>query len=335
MVNTPLNDTLAKAVAASSPDGLIVCDDRGLITYANDEVCAMSGFSVAELIGSLVEKLVPPDASRSHPGLRNEFVEVSASRRMGPAGNVRLLRHDGTEMSVAIALHTVSDDTGTSVVASIRDISERMDQERRLLLSNEALSLAAERERIGRDLHDTVLQHLYALGLEMQALEMAVDESLADRVGVAVDQIDRAIREIRTTVFTLSAAQRQGSFGQEIQDVVQMASRVLGFSPRVVIDGAAELLIPPNVRVELFATLREALGNVARHAHATEALVEIRVAHDLYVTVDDNGVGISQSALGTGNGLGNLASRAESLGGTFEIRARPSGGTRLTWRVPL
>ena len=335
MVNTPLNDTLAKAVVASSPDGLIVCDDRGLITYANDEVCAMSGFSVEELLGSLIEKLVPLDTSHSHPELRDHFVVTSASRRMGPAGNVRLLCRDGTEMSVAIALHTVSDAKGTSVVASIRDISERMIQERQLLISNEALSLAAERERIGRDLHDTVLQHLYALGLEMQALEMVVDASIADRVGVAVDQIDRAIREIRTTVFTLSSAQRHGSFGQEIQEVVQMASRVLGFSPRVVIDGPAELLIPPNVRVELFATLREALGNVARHAHATEAIVEIRVAQDLRVTVDDNGVGISQTALGTGNGLGNLAARAGNLGGTFDIGTRPSGGTRLTWRVPL
>ncbi len=335
MMSSALTEKLARAVIERSPDGLVICDQNGVITYVNDELTTMSGYGANELIGQLVEVLVPADAIAGHPHLRDGFVVSNASRPMGPSGNVRLRHCDGSEVSVAVALSTIHDASGRSVVASVRDISERMDQERRLQLSNEALALAAERERIARDLHDTVLQHLFALGLEMQALEMVVDESLATRLSSAVDQIDHAIREIRTTVFTLGSAQRHGSFGQEIQDIVRQAVRVLGFTPRLVIDGAAELLVPANVRIELFAALREALGNVARHAHATETLVEIRVDQDLMVTVDDNGVGIDEQSIGRGNGLGNLAARAHGLGGTFDIRAKAGGGTRLTWRVPV
>ena len=330
-----LTEKLARAVIEQSPDGLVICDQHGVITYVNDELSSMSGYGANELIGQRVEVLVPLDATARHPDLRGEFLQTNASRPMGPSGDVRLRHRDGTELAVAVALSTIHDASGRSVVASVRDISERMDQERRLQISNEALALAAERERIARDLHDTVLQHLFALGLEMQSLEMIVDNSLTARVTSAVDQIDHAIREIRTTVFTLGSAQRHGSFGQEIQDIVRQATRVLGFSPRLVIDGAAELLVPLAVRVELFAALREALGNVARHAHATEALVEIRVEQDLMVTVDDNGVGIADNSLGKGNGLGNLAARATGLGGTFDIRARVTGGTRLSWCVPV
>jgi len=262
-------------------------------------------------------------------------VKADASRPMGPAGDVRLLHRDGTEIAVSIALSVLNNERGHSIVASVRDISERVKLERRLQTSNEALALVTERERIARDLHDTALQHLYALGLEMQALEMLVDPTMTSRVTSAVDQIDHAIREIRTTVFTLGSAQRQGSFGQEIQALIRQATRLLGFTPRLVIDGAAQLLIPADVRSELFAVVREALGNVARHAHATEVLVEIRVEGELSATIDDNGVGIAPNALGRGNGLGNLAARAEGLGGSFEIRAKPSGGTLVTWKVPL
>jgi PAS domain S-box-containing protein len=335
MESSSLSERLAIAVVESSPDGLLLCDDHGVINYVNEELSSMSGYRVVELIGKKVETLVPMDTRPAHPTLRDSFVAANASRPMGPSGDVRLLCRDGSELSVSIALSVIRDGAVRSVVASIRDISERVEQERRLQISNEALALASERERIARDLHDTALQHLYALGLEMQALEMLVDSSMSTRLSSAVDQIDHAIREIRTTVFTLGSAQRHGSFGQEIQALLRQATRVLGFSPRLVIDGAAELLIPPHVRIELFAALREALGNVARHAHASEALVEIRVDQALTATVDDNGTGISADAVGKGNGLGNLAARAAGLGGTFDIRAKPAGGTRLTWKVPV
>lgn len=330
-----LSERLAIAVFNSSPDGLVLSNDHGVITFVNDQLCSMSGYDVQELVGRQIELLVPTDTRATHPQLRDSFAAAKVARPMGPSGDVRLRRRDGSELSVSIALSVIQDEVGLSVVASIRDISERVEQERRLQFSSEALALASERERIARDLHDTALQHLYALGLEMQALEMLVDSSLSTRLSSAVDQIDHAIREIRTTVFTLGSAQRHGSFGQEIQALLRQATRVLGFSPRLVIDGAAELLIPLHVRIELFAALREALGNVARHAHASEALVEIRVDQHLTATVDDNGRGIAPDAVGKGNGLGNLAARAAGLAGTFDIRAKPSGGTRLTWRVPV
>ena len=324
---TNLSQLPAIAVMEASPDGLVLCDDTGVILFVNAAMAAMSGYQKAELVGQRIEVLVPTSARPSHPTLRSGFVKADASRPMGPAGDVRMLHRDGTEIAVSIALSMLNNESGHSVVASVRDISERVKLERRLQTTNEALALVTERERIARDLHDTALQHLYALGLELQALEMLVDPAMTTRVTSAVDQIDHAIREIRTTVFTLGSAQRQGSFGQEIQALIRQATRLLGFTPRLVIDGAAQLLIPADVR--------EALGNVARHAHATEVLVEIRVEDELTATIDDNGVGIAPNALGHGNGLGNLAARADGLGGSFEIKAKPSGGTLVTWNVPL
>jgi PAS domain S-box-containing protein len=335
MESTNLSQLPATAVMEASPDGLVLCADTGTILFVNEAMVAMSGYDKAELIGQPIEVLVPTSARPSHPTLRSGFVKADASRPMGPAGDVRLLHRDGTELAVSIALSVLNNERGHSVVASVRDISERVKLERRLQTSNEALALVSERERIARDLHDTALQHLYALGLEMQALEMLVDPAMTSRVTSAVNQIDHAIREIRTTVFTLGSAQRQGSFGQEIQALIRQATRLLGFTPRLVIDGAAQLLIPAEVRLELFAVAREALGNVARHAHATEVLVEIRVEDKLTVTIDDNGVGIAPNALGRGNGLGNLAARASGLGGSFDIQAKPTGGTLVTWNVPL
>jgi signal transduction histidine kinase len=199
------------------------------------------------------------------------------------------------------------------------------------------LALADERDRIARDLHDTVLQRLFGLGLELQALTSRTEPMLAAQLTRAVDELDLIIREIRTTVFTLGSAQREGSFGQELGTVVAQSSRVLGFTPRVRIDGPIEAAMPPAVRTELIASLREMLGNVGRHAGASMAEVVLTLEDDdVHLTVQDNGRGLdAEVKVYEGNGLRNIRERARSLGGECTVGNGPQGGCLVRWHAPL
>jgi signal transduction histidine kinase len=138
-------------------------------------------------------------------------------------------------------------------------------------------------------------------------------------------------------VFTLGAARRDGSLGQEIGDILAQAARVLGFSPRLRIEGALENMVSGALRIDLAASLREALGNVARHSQATVVSVELVVRdYTLTMRVIDNGVGIPQEAQSSpGNGLRNLSTRATTHGGTCNLIPLESGGTLVEWIVPV
>jgi signal transduction histidine kinase len=259
---------------------------------------------------------------------------------MGPGLELRLVRRDGTLLPVEISLAPISiGEAGTvspGVVAIVRDVSERLRAAQTLRTAQDLLTLAQERERIARDLHDTVLQRLFGLGMELQATAMRAEQGVGERLERAVDEIDRIIREIRTAVFTLGSAGREGSLGQELGTVVAQSARVLGWTPRLRMDGPVESSITPEIRVELMASLREALGNVARHAHGTEAEVEITADDRIVMRVLDNGRGVPADVdVTAGNGLRNMAERARSLGGDCAVGPRPERGTELRWWVPI
>lgn len=331
-----LDDRVVRAVVQDSPDGLLICDESGRIRYVNAALCEITGHTSDELVGQSVDELVPMAHRSTHAEHRSQFHKAPRTRPMGRGLSLTAMRKDGTEIAVEISLSPVHTPDGTLTIASVRDITDRLEQSDRLRAAAELLALSSERERIARDLHDTVLQRLFGLGLELQALGMRAEPTVTDRIEGAVDEIDRIIREIRTTVFTLGSAQRAGSLGGEIGNVIQQATRVLGFTPRLRIDGPVESLVSPEVRIEMVASLREALGNIARHAHASEAIVELTVDDLLELSVRDNGVGLPDGfETSAGNGLRNLSARAELLGGECTVANTGSGGVLMRWRVPL
>lgn len=318
------------------PDGLLVCSADGTITLANQRLVEMSGYTADELVGRSVDVLVPPGSRPRHAALRQGFVEANRARPMGPGMHLSLSRIDGTEVPVEISLSPLSGTGAHGVVAIIRDVSERLRAESVLRTTGELLALADERERIARDLHDTVLQRLFGLGLELQAVALRAQTDVSDRIEQAVDEIDLIIREIRTAVFTLGSAGRQGSLGQELNAVTSQAKRVLGFAPRLRMDGPVETAITPEIRTELLASLREALTNIARHSGASEAEIELNAADQLVMRVLDNGKGVPETFdVMSGNGLRNMAERARLLGGGCEIAQRTERGTELNWWVPI
>lgn len=328
-----LDDSVLRHSLDQSPDGLLICETDGRIVYVNSALCAMTGYPASELIDSTIEKLVPVDRRNDHVHRREKYAREPQVRPMGRGMTLAATRADGTEVPVEISLSPVDGPNGTMTIASVRDISDRLADAERLRATHEALALSGERERIARDLHDTVLQRLFGLGLELQALGPKSEPDIAPRLEIAVDEIDRIIKEIRTSVFTLGAARREGSLGQEIGTIVAQSARVLGFSPRLRIEGPLENMVGPTLRPDLTASLREALANVARHSEATEVAVEIVMDED-FVTmrVIDNGKGFPvEDPRPSGNGLQNLQARSLGHRGYCRVSSTPDEGTTVEW----
>ena len=204
------------------------------------------------------------------------------------------------------------------------------------------LSLYEDRDRIARDLHDLVIQRLYATGMSLEGtMPMITRPEVASRITNAVDAMDMTIKDIRATIFALQArdtADRSDLRG-DIVRLVEETTPPLGFAPSLRLGAGLGGDIPSEVAEQALAALREALSNAARHAAATQVDVTVDLSADrmLTVQVTDNGTGIP--ANGRRSGLRNLARRADKLGGELVLGPADPGasppGTRLEWRVPL
>ncbi|MGN6688713.1 MAG: sensor histidine kinase [Actinomycetales bacterium] len=204
--------------------------------------------------------------------------------------------------------------------------------------AREELAVAADRERIGRDLHDLVIQRIYATGLGLQAaLASTVEPAVTELLEQSVTDLDETIREIRTTIFQLQATEAdRAQLRARATAETETAGRSLGFRPSLSLAGPLDTDVPEALADAVVAALREALSNVARHAHATRVHVTLQVAHgEVTLVVVDDGVGIGGTS--RRSGLANLAGRATALGGeaTVDPVTAPGRGTRLVWRAPL
>ncbi|MCK9893956.1 GAF domain-containing protein [Frankia sp. AgB32] len=200
----------------------------------------------------------------------------------------------------------------------------------------ERLLVAEDRGRIARDLHDHVIQRIFAVALGLQDLAQYESPANADRLGGYVEDIDATIKDIRRTIFELrpGPAAARGRVRDVIGKIVRDARPGLGFTPTVRFAGPVDAVVDDALADHLCAVVREALSNVARHARAGAAEVSVGIADDeLIVEVADDGVGLGGSS--RRSGVDNLRTRAESLGGTFLLTSLPGGGTQLRWAVPF
>ena len=200
----------------------------------------------------------------------------------------------------------------------------------------EQMAVFEDRDRIARDLHDLVIQRLYATGMSLQGVtSQIVSPEVAERVSRSVDALDDTIKEIRSAIFALQthAAAKPADMRARILFVVQEMAQALGFAPSLHLQGALETRIPEEIIEQMLTALRESLSNAARHANARNVAVTVSVTSALMLTVTDDGVGIAPG--GRRSGLRNLEQRAAALGGSLVISAPDGGGTELVWRVPL
>jgi signal transduction histidine kinase len=195
-----------------------------------------------------------------------------------------------------------------------------------------------ERDRLARDLHDTVIQRLFAVGLSLQSLAQAASEPTVEGgLQSAIADIDDTIRQIRTSIFELESKESDIGTRAAVLALVEELGDVVGFDVHLSFEGPIDAAVPALVAEHLLATAREAMTNVGRHAGATEAWVVVSVADGCCrLRVVDNGRGLAPERSGrSGHGLENMRHRAEKLDGCFEIDCPEGGGTVLTWQVPV
>ena len=199
------------------------------------------------------------------------------------------------------------------------------------------LSVIDDRDRIARDLHDRVIQRVFAVGMSLQgAARLPERDQIVERVNKAVDDLDATVNEIRTAIFELGESPMPGGLRRSALELTKEMASSLGMRPDLIFEGPIDNAVPQQVADHLLAVLREALTNVGKHAQATRCTVTISAADDVSLEVSDNGTGIPLPlADGAGLGLVNLRSRAEKLKGSFEVQVNEEGGTQLLWRVPV
>jgi len=235
-------------------------------------------------------------------------------------------RRQGRQPFVAEELHLAAGFANQAAVA-IELAEARAEQQRAVMLE--------ERDRIAADLHDNVIQKLFAAGLTLQSTAATVPPGTAtDRILATVEDLDSTIRQIRTTIFRLNYVSGSAVRGlrARLLDVAVELTPALGFEPALQLSGFLNTA-SEDVAEDVVAVVREALTNVARHANARWAEVDLaRDADRLHIEIRDDGVGPGPP--GRRGGLDNLRRRAERRGGTCDVAPREPVGTSLTWSIP-
>jgi signal transduction histidine kinase len=250
---------------------------------------------------------------------------------LGGPGNVRGVltvgRHPGAMPLAQAAVELVMTFAAQAGIA-LELAEHRKDAER--------LAVFEDRDRIARDLHDLVIQRLYASGMKLQGvMPQIVRPQVEERVSSVVDDLDATIKDIRTAIFGLQARdgkERHGLRGK-VMEVLEQMTGALELSSSVQLDGRLDSAVPGDIGEDMLHALREALSNAARHGKATQVEVTVEAGSDLVLLVRDDGIGIKDTS--HRSGLANLARRAGQYGGTLTVGPAAGGGTVLDWRVPL
>ncbi|MET8764268.1 GAF domain-containing protein [Lentzea sp. NPDC004782] len=191
-----------------------------------------------------------------------------------------------------------------------------------------------DRDRIARDLHDHVIQRLFATGMSLQgALTWVNHPEARRRVTKAVNQLDQTVLEIRTSIFDLQADSGDTGLRRRLLDIVAEITENAEVSPAIRMSGTIDSLVPDHIAEHAEAVVRETVTNALRHAHATELTLTVEAGDALIISMVDNGLGMPPEV--ARSGLRNLEQRAASLNGALTVADEPGGGTRVTWRVPL
>ena len=293
-------------IALADEDGDIVVEhidgDTSLVTVGTGDVVLNSAMSDPDATAITVPML----GREAHPGI------------------VTVTWRGATPLDQAQTLDMVT--TFVEQAGLILLLSQsRQEQER--------LAIFEERDRIARDLHDLIIQRIFAAGIQLQGALRA--NNSASRISEVIISLDETIREIRKTIFSLESDDDERSVRGRLIQEINNSIAGLGFSPRLELDGPLETMLSVDMADHLMAVVREALTNVVKHAGASDVLVRIQVDADrVDLTVVDDGVGLGD--ITRRSGLANIVSRAHEHGGSVLIeRVSSQGGTRLSWSAPL
>ncbi len=310
-------------VAGSAGVTITTMDDHDLMAGIRSDGTAASGARDAHVRLTTPQAVLATGVSVSPGPGEDLLVRVGNSARVA---GVLWLRWSQDHLDRVHESTVGSAEAFAAQVSLVLEVAESQEDRARL-------AVFEDRDRIGRDLHDLVIQRLFAVGLTLEnTSRLAGDGRVADRISAAVDQLDVTIKDIRRTIFELGNPRRAADLRDEITEIVAALVPSLGFKPQVRAIGAVHSGVSDEIRAHLLAVLHEALSNVARHAAATSVTVVLEVSDQVVLTVADNGRGLRGTQVG--NGLRNMHDRAEKLGGICELGPAGDTGTRLVWQVP-
>ena len=331
-------EAIYRAVFESSPEGILIVDEMGTIVEANPRIPELFGYDLDELVGRPVEVLVPGDVRNGHERHRNHYLDDPHARPMGIGMELRAERKDGTTFPVEVSLSPLPLGGGLSVVATIRDLTQR-----KRLRDFGAGALRAseeERQRIARELHDDTAQHLATLLVQLEVLQRAgeqVDwrarlEDFRDELKACAEGVRRIARGLRPPELEdagVEAALR--SHLRAVRESCPMEVR----SELESVDGVLDL----DAKLALYRIVQEAVSNATRHAGARELSVVVERGEDeVRAVVRDDGRGFepgSPRTDGAGLGLVGMRERATMAGGRVAIRSEPGQGTTVEVRIPF
>ncbi|GAA3337125.1 hypothetical protein GCM10020358_12230 [Amorphoplanes nipponensis] len=285
-----------------------------------------------EMVGKVLA--VDVEALRAEGAELGDVADWPAPVPSGPVLAAPLAGADLPQGVLIVAGVTGSGEDDAALLASFAGQAALALERARAQEEREQLVVLEDRERIARDLHDVVIQRLFATGMQLQGVApQALRPEAAKRINAAVDDLDATIRDIRRSIFELRAPVG-ASLRTELRDAVEAATTALGFRPVLDVSGPVDSAVPDDVVPEVLAVLREALSNVARHARASTARVSVRAAGgEVVVQIEDDGVGTDPAT--ARGGLVNMEERAADLGGSCAVSPAEGGGTVITWRVPI
>lgn len=316
--------TVAGAVATA----VVSEDENGLEMIA--AIRADGGVVDSE---SLVERWGKAIAKAGADGQAVQAERIDAITRVVVPMTSRLLRGHYLLVALEDPVSSVEGPPLDLYMAFADQASLVLDRTQALAERQEHM-LVVDRDRIARDLHDTVIQRIFATALQLQGLRRSVVlDDVKARLDEAVGDLNTTIRDIRSTIFELRQHDG-GSLMAEVRGLAQEYVPVLGFTPFVRLRGPLDSVVTPNAANQLIATLREALSNVARHAEADACIVEVEAFQDRVVMrISDNGRGMPADA--SESGLRNVRRRAFDLGGSVRVVPEEPHGTLMEWEVPL
>lgn len=323
-------------LAAERLDELIAA--KGVLAVVGEPPRLVAASQLASATFDAIDPASLPVPEEESPELRRaETLDPGVAELVGQQ-DILVVPIGAADERVGCLLCVIDDAPPRAVIDMAMSFAEQMalaitlDRTRQ---ERDGLLIGDERGRIARDLHDVVIQRLFASGLSVQSvIPMVRDERAVARLSEIVDELDTTIRDIRTTIFTLAPPSRSSSgLRAQVLELIDESVRSLGFEATTRFRGSVDTATAANEAAYALAVIREALANIARHADATTAQIEVSATDYLEVVVIDDGIGIPAER--RESGLRNLRARAEELGGSLQIERGQPSGTVLVWRIPL
>ncbi|MFZ2528849.1 MAG: GAF domain-containing protein [Rhodococcus sp. (in: high G+C Gram-positive bacteria)] len=283
------------------------------------------------------------DALRSRRTILTDTLDGLPSAGAGAVGRAVVLPLSATSTVTGVLIVTRAPDSDpwdsgdVALLESMANLAavalEFAEQQRKKRL----LDVLADRDRIAQDLHDNVIQRLFATGMSLQSAMVpgADPVRVTEVVQRAVEQLDRTVREIRTTIFDLhtTGAAASTSLRRRLLDVVGDLSIHSAVAPNVQFVGPIDTLVPHRIHPHAEAVLREGLSNALRHSQSDQITIAVTADDTFSIEIADNGTGLPATT--HRSGLANLERRAEQCAGLCTVGPGPDGGTRVVWTVPL